>query len=322
MTWPTGGHFAILFSGDTPDQLRGPQFHKAWVDELAKYQYPQEAWDNLEFGLRLGNHPQVVVTTTPRPIPIIKNLLEDDDVVLTRGSSYENIANLAPTFIRRVLKRYEGTRVGRQELHAELLTDVPGALWTYDLLEQHRVKALPEMVRIIVAVDPAVTSMENSDETGIIVCGKGVDNHGYVLRDYSRRVSPNMWAKAAVSAYHEWEADRIIAETNNGGDLVEATIRTVDPKVSFKKVQAARGKVPRAEPVAALYEQGKIHHYGQFAVLEDQQTSYTADGYMRQGRIDGSTSPDRLDALVWGMTELMVRPVLDLDPKGWKGLKR
>jgi phage terminase large subunit-like protein len=321
LTWPNGT-FAILFSGDSPDQLRGPQFHKAWVDELAKYLYPQETWDNLEFGLRLGDNPQALVTTTPRPIPIIKSMIEDEQVHLTRGSSYENISNLAPSFIRRVIKKYEGTRVGRQELHAEVLTDMPGALWTYEMIEQCRVTRIPEMVRIIVAVDPAVTAHEDSDETGIVVVGLGVDGLGYVLRDLSGRFSAETWAQKVVDAYYDYNADRVVAEVNNGGDLVETVIRTKDRKVSYKAVHAARGKIRRAEPIAAMYERGLVRHHGQFAAMEDQMTTYNPGEAMTptERRRTKMLSPDRMDAMVWGFTELLLKEQ-DLD-SNWGVVKR
>jgi phage terminase large subunit-like protein len=321
LMWPNGT-FAILFSGDSPDQLRGPQFHKAWVDELAKYLYPQETWDNLEFGLRLGSNPQAIVTTTPRPIPIIKSMVEDEQVHVTRGSSYENISNLAPSFIRRVIRKYEGTRVGRQELHAEVLTDMPGALWTYEMIEKCRVTRIPEMVRIVVAVDPAVSASEDSDETGIVVCGFGVDGLGYVLRDYSGRYSPEAWAQKAIDAYYDYTADRIVAEVNNGGDLVETVIRSKDSRVSYKDVHASRGKIRRAEPIAALYERGMVRHHGQFAAMEDQMTTYNPAEAQTptERRRTKMLSPDRMDAMVWGFTELMLKDQDDGSP--WGVVKR
>lgn len=324
LLWPNGS-FATLFSGDTPDQLRGPQFHYAWVDELAKFQYPQETWDNLEFGLRLGDNPQAIVTTTPRPIPIIKSMLEDDMCVVTRGSSYENISNLAPTFIRRVLRKYEGTRVGRQELHAEVLTDMPGALWTYEMIEQCRVRRVPEMQRIVVAIDPAVTSHEESDETGIIVAGLGVDDIGYILRDLSGRYSPDGWAEKAIAAYYEYGADRIVAEVNNGGDLVETILRSKDRNVSYRDVHAARGKTRRAEPVASLYERRLVRHHGQFAVMEDQMTSYNPEEQptLATRRRTKKLSPDRMDGMVWAITDLMLKNVAEnYDARAWRVAKR
>lgn len=296
VVWPNG-MVAIIYSGDEPDQLRGPQHGSAWVDELAKFKYPQETWDNLEFGLRLGNNPQVVCTTTPRPIPIIKKLVADADTVDVTGSSYENLANLATRYINRVIKKYEGTRLGRQELHGVLLDDAPGALWSRDLLEETRVTKAPDLIRIVVGVDPQGAQGEQNAETGIVAAGLGVDGHGYVLDDATISGSPDTWGKAAVAQYHKLKADRMIGETNNGGDMVEFTIRTVDSTVSFKQVRASRGKQTRAEPVAALYEQKRIHHVGMFPELEDQQCQWVP------GDAD---SPDRMDAVVWALTELML----------------
>lgn len=307
LMWPKGCS-ALLFSGDTPDQLRGPQHAKAWVDELFKMQYPEDTFSNLEFGLRSGDNPQMVITSTPRPIPLLKTLLEDEQVYVTRGSSYDNISNLAPAYIKRVIRRYEGTRLGRQELHAEVLTDMPGALWTYEMIEKSRTTAVPEMKRIVVSVDPAVSAHEDSNETGIVVCGKGTDGLGYVLRDKSGRYSADAWAKIVCDLYDEYDADRVIGEVNNGGDLVETVIRSKSRNVSYKEVRASKGKTTRAEPVSALYERNLIKHHGQFAVMEDQMTSWVPDQIptAAQRRKLKSTSPDRMDAMVWGMTELML----------------
>ena len=298
LTWPNGA-FAMTYSAENPDLLRGPQHEKAWVDELAKFKYLEDCWDNLLLGLRIGRDPQALITTTPRPNKVLKGIMMDPTTVMTRGSTYDNIANLAPTFIEVIKSKYEGTRLGRQELFAEILDDNPGALWTRKNLEDTRLsKNLPEMKRIVVAIDPAVTSNEKSDETGIIVAGLGTDNHGYVLEDISMRASPDTWARAAVMAYDKWQADRIIGEANNGGDMIEFTIRTVNPKVSYKKIWATRNKQTRAEPVAALYEQGKVHHVGYYAVLEDEYCEW----------VPGAASPNHLDAAVWAFTELMLNP--------------
>jgi predicted phage terminase large subunit-like protein len=297
LSWPNGA-VAMAYSGDEPDQLRGPQHDAAWADEPAKWKYPVAAWDNLEFGLRLGHSPRVVATTTPRPIKLIRDLLADAMTVVTRGSTFENVAHLAPSFVDRMKKKYEGTRLGRQELHAEVLDDVPGALWQRQHLDRDRRTRVPELERVVVAIDPATTSGEDSDETGIIIAGRAADGHAYVVEDLSCRVSPDAWARRAVSAYHGHRADRIVAEVNNGGDMVERVIRTVDPNVAYKAVRASRGKTVRAEPVAALYEQARVHHVGLFAALEDQMCSFTPDQY--------EGSPDRVDALVWCLTELML----------------
>ncbi|WP_424139384.1 terminase large subunit domain-containing protein [Roseomonas chloroacetimidivorans] len=271
-------------------------------DELAAWRYP-EAWDMLMFGLRLGDDPRAVVTTTPKPVKLVRDLLRDPTTAVTRGSTYENKGNLAPAFLSQIVAKYEGTRLGRQELNAEVLEDVPGALWNREMLDSLRIKRAPEdLKRIVVAVDPAGSSGEDADETGIVVCGLGRDGHGYVLEDLTCRESPDGWAQAAVNAYRRHKADRIVAERNFGGDMVESTIRTVDRNVPVTLVHASRGKVRRAEPVAALYEQGRVHHVGAFAAMEDQMCAFTADF----DRAKAGYSPDRLDAAVWGLTNLMV----------------
>ena len=296
LSWPNGAK-ATLYSGDEPDQLRGPQHDLAWADEPAKWKNACAAWDNLELGLRLGNHPRVLATTTPRTIPLLKRLLGDAGTVVTRGSTYENADNLAPAFLERVKTRYEGTRMGRQELHAEMLEDVPGALWQLDNLEKYRVRAAPPLSRIVIGIDPATTSGEDSNETGMIVAGKGKDGEAYVLEDLSCRLSPDGWARRAIAAFRRHKADRIVAETNNGGELVEGVLRTVMPNVPYRRVHASRGKAVRAEPISALYEQGRVHHVGFWGALEGQMCSFTPE------RLEGS--PDRVDALVWCLTELM-----------------
>jgi phage terminase large subunit-like protein len=304
LTWPNGAT-ALLFNATEPDQLRGPQFDLAWCDELAKWRYAQEAWDMLQFGLRLGDDPRQLVTTTPRPIPLIRMLLKDDRTVTTKGSTYDNRANLAGVFMDTVIKRYEGTRLGRQELNAEVLDDIPGSLWTRDGLDRHRVdrKKLPDMQRIVVAVDPAATSSETAKsdataETGIVVCGLGTNNRGYVLDDQSCRESPNGWGRRAISCYDQFSADAIVVERNQGGDMVANTLRSVRQQVPIIEVHASRGKVTRAEPVSAMYEQGRVSHVGSFPTLEDQMVLFTTNG------IVGDTTADRVDALVWAFTEL------------------
>lgn len=302
LTWPNGAT-AICYSGEEPDQLRGPQFHKGWFDELAKYRYPQETWDNFEFGNRLGDNPQVIITTTPRPIPIIINMVEDKDFVVTRGSSYQNISNLSPKYIKRVIKRYEGTRLGRQELHAEILRDMTGALWSNAMIERNRIKKLPELVRIIVAVDPATThNVEEGtpNECGVIVGGITNDRTIVVLADASEVLSPAGWGLRCVNLYKLWRADKIIGESNQGGEMVRATIQNVDADVPVDLVWASKGKVARGEPISALSEQDRIKFLGNFPDLENQLTAIMPDGkYMGPG------SPDRYDAFVWMATELM-----------------
>jgi len=298
LTFPNGV-LAIIYSGDEPDQLRGPQHQKAWVDELSKFKYHQDTWDNLMLGLRKGDKPQAVVTTTPRPIKIIKELMLDSRTALTRGHTLENKDNLAPAFLKYILRKYEGTRLGRQELAGEILDDNPDALWERAKIDELRVNKHPDLVRVVVGVDPAATAKEESSDTGIIVAGiahsAGI-MHGYILADLTIKGTPDQWATAAVTGYHSAKADKIIGEVNNGGDMVEHTIKTVDNNVSFKSVHASRGKYIRAEPVSALYEQGRIHHVGFFPELEDQLCEW----------VPGDTSPDRLDALVWAITELML----------------
>lgn len=294
---------ATTYSADEPERLRGPQHDAAVCDELAAWRYP-EAWDMLQFGLRLGDDPRCVVATTPKPVKLLKELLarEGKDVVVSRGSTYQNKANLARAFLDTIVTKYEGTRLGRQELLAELLSDVPNALWQRSKIDELRVaRPAPELTRIVVAIDPAAKSTEGSDETGIIVAGIGKDQHGYVLDDLSGHYQPLGWARKAIWAYEHYKADRIIAEINNGGEMVEATLRSVNKTVSYKGVHATRGKVIRAEPIAALYEQGKVHHVGSFPQLEDQMCEMTLDF----DRNAAGYSPDRLDANVWALTELM-----------------
>jgi phage terminase large subunit-like protein len=298
LTWPNGVT-ASLFSAEEPDRLRGPQSDLIWADEPASWKYP-ETWDMAMFGLRLGKDPRVCATTTPRPTTLIRALVRDPLTVVTRGSTYENRENLAPAFIDKIIRKYEGTRLGRQELNAEILDDNPGALWQRDVIEHLRVPGneVPPLIRIVVGVDPAVSGGEEADETGIVVDGMAANGHCYVLADASVRGTPHQWALAAVRAYHRWQADRMIGEVNNGGDLVEVNIRTVDPIVAYRAVHATRGKLVRAEPIAALYEQGRVHHVGAFPQLEDQLCEWSP----------GNHSPDRLDAHVWAMTELLAVP--------------
>ena len=285
-----------LFSAEEPDRLRGPQHEFVWCDELAAWQYA-DTWDQLQFGLRLGEAPQVAIATTPRPTPLLKRIMADDHTTITRGSTYDNLANLAPTMAASILAKYEGTRLGRQEIMGEILDDVEGALWTAAMLDEHRVTEAPEIVRIVVAVDPAVTSGEDADETGIVAVGKGSDGRAYVLADRSCRESPAGWAHRAVGLFHELGSiGTIVGEANQGGDLIEATLRAVDPGIPYIKINAKQGKRLRAEPIAALYEQGRVSHVGpDLKTLEDQMTGWLPDsGY----------SPDRLDALVHAIAEL------------------
>lgn len=286
------------FSATDPDRLRGPQFHRAWCDELAAWRYP-ETFDQLMFGLRLGKRPQCVITTTPKPSPLIRTLLERDDCIITTGSTFENSDNLAESTLQMLRDKYEGTSMGRQELYAEVIDATEGALWTPSIIDRGRksIKNITEKItNILISVDPAVTSGSSSDETGIVVVGKDSDNEYYVLDDKSGKYKPDQWGQKAIDLFYQWDADRIVAEVNNGGDLVERLLRTIDTGVRYKSVHATRGKMVRAEPIAALYEQGKVHHCGVFSELETQMCTYTGER--------PRPSPDRLDALVWGLSEL------------------
>lgn len=306
LTWPNGS-IATLYTADQPNRLRGPQHHWGIADELAAWRYPDDAWSNLLMGMRLGELPQIAIATTPRPIPIIRDLLKDAASAIVRGTTYENVGNLAPAFFKQIITKYEGTRLGRQELNADLLDDVPGALWTHDLIDKGRVKVHPELYRIVVAVDPAASSGEGSNDTGIVVTGIDGNQHGYVLDDLTMHDTPAKWGEAAVLAYDQYKADRIVAEVNHGGDMVAHVIATAAEKlyrdgkrksanIAFTAVRASKGKYTRAEPISALYEQGRVHHVGALAKLEDQMCTW----------LPGEDSPDRLDAAVWGLTELMI----------------
>ncbi len=307
LVWPNGA-IAQAFSAHDPESLRGPQFDAAWVDELAKWRNAQATWDMLQFALRLGENPQQVVTTTPRNVGVLKKLLKVDSTVQTSAPTEANRAYLAESFLREVEARYAGTRLGRQELAGELLEDMDGALWTHSQLEGLRCEALPEMDRIVVAVDPPVSGHAGSDECGIIVvgvCTKGPvqEWRACVLDDVSvRAASPDAWARVALTAMESWGADRLVAEVNQGGDLVQAVINQFDPLVPYKAVRASRGKAARAEPVAALYEQARVTHMAGLEALEDQMCEMTTQGFVGQG------SPDRVDALVWALHELIIAP--------------
>jgi phage terminase large subunit-like protein len=311
--------------------LRGPQHDCLWFDELAAFKNTMEVWTTAMLGLRLGKRPRAIVTTTPKPVPLIRDLLKRSgkDVSLTTARTVDNAANLAASFLSEIAGRYSGTRLGRQELDGELLDDVENALWSRDLIEQCRVEKAPVLKRIIVAIDPAVSAGADSDETGVIVAGLGVDDHGYVLEDASGKYQPIDWARKAISLYRVHGADRIIAESNNGGELVRLTLATVDSNAPVKLVTASRGKITRAEPISSLFEQRRAHLVGSFPELEDQMCTFTPGS---------SGSPDRLDALVWAMSELMLSsngadgwiewakqlaigppaPVFD-DPLPWRG---
>lgn len=315
LTWPNGAT-ALLFNAVEPDQLRGPQFDAAWSDELAKWRYAQETWDNLQFGLRLGDDPRQMITTTPRPIKTLKAIAAEPGVVITRGSTYDNANNLAQKFLDRIEDRYGGTRLGRQEIDAEIIDDSPDSLWRRASIDENRVTLkdgrhykggqvfkLPDMRRVVVAIDPAAKSGGSGEggegaETGIIAAGLGVDGRGYVLDDVSCSLDPNGWARRACAAFDKHEGDLVVVEQNQGGEMVTAVLRSVRPTVPIKAEHASRGKVTRAEPVAALYAQGRISHVGSFPALEDQMVVFTPFG------IEGGTTGDRVDALVWALTNL------------------
>jgi phage terminase large subunit-like protein len=297
LRWPNGAT-ATLYSADAPERLRGPQHDAFWADELCAWREASYAWDMLLLGLRLGTNPRGIITTTPKPITLYKQLLADPTVVVTVSSTFRNAANLAPEFLNEIISRYQGTRLGRQELDAELVDDVEGALWRREWIARNRVSIAPHLESTIVAVDPAVTGTAASHETGIVVAGVDHRGHVYVLEDLSMRGSPHAWARRAVEAYHTHRATDIVAEGNQGGELVRVTLQTVDEDASITIVHASHGKRTRAEPVAALYEQGRVHHVGTFPTLEDQLCLWDATS--------GDISPDRLDALVWAVTQLGV----------------
>ncbi len=298
LEWPNGA-IAQAFSAEDPEGLRGPQFAAAWADELAKWRNAEETWDMLQFGLRLGDDPRQVVTTTPRPIPLMKRLLKDARTKVSRAATRANIGNLAPGFLESIVGRYAGTRLGRQELDGELIEDRADALWRRDLIERARVASAPELLRIVVAIDPPASSKRGADACGLVVAGVAADGQAHVLEDATLcEVQPARWARAAIALYHKHQADCLIAEVNQGGEMVARVLAEVEPGVPVRSVRATRGKWLRAEPVAALYEQGRVHHVGAFPALEDELCDFGLDG-LSSGR-----SPDRLDALVWALTAL------------------
>jgi phage terminase large subunit-like protein len=306
ISWANGAK-AEFFSAEDPERLRGPQFHAAWCDEMAAWRNMQEVWDMLQFTLRLGRNPRILITTTPKPVKLIRHILakskeEPDRYVVTTGSSYDNADNIDLD----ALKAYEGTRLGRQELYAEVLEEAAGALWSVEMID--KCQEYPEDIdleslqRIVVAVDPAVTSNEESDMTGIVVAGIDINGHGHILEDATEQLTPSGWAKKVVELYYKYGADRIVAERNQGGDMVRHTIETEDNTVPIRLVHASRGKFARAEPVSALYEQGRVKHLPGLDELEQQMVTWEPLGSMG--------SPDRLDALVWALTDLMLGGIL------------
>lgn len=317
LTWPNGCK-ALLFSAEDPETLRGASGSFFWWDELAKSRYARAGWENMLFGMREGN-PRGIVTTTPRPTPLLKELIARPSTLKTLGSTWDNRENLSPVFYREVIEPLMGTRLGRQEIEAEILDDTPGALWTRGLIEENRLPGwkteeerqalIASMKRIVVAMDPAATSTDTADEMGIIVAGLRSDDHGCVLADLTERLSPDKAARRAIQAYDDWNADRIVGEINNGGEWIGQTVKLTakamqsegaraSSEISYKAVHASRGKQTRAEPIAALDEQHKVHHIGTFPKLEDQLCEWQP--------LAGDKSPDRLDARVWALTELML----------------
>lgn len=307
LVWPNGS-VGYCFSAEDPDGLRGFQFHAAWSDELCKWRYPEETWSNLQLALRLGDYPRQVVTTTPRPMALLKRLMVAETTRRSTGTTYDNADNLSAAFMSEIAAAFEGSAIGRQELLGEMVEDVAGALWSWSMIEAAQLSVKPDFVdhldRIVVAVDPPATAGPDADECGIIVAGSMTGDgqldpgRGFVITDRSRGgLSPIEWAQRAVNAYHEFHADRIIVEVNQGGDMVRSIVAQVDPSVPVREVRATRGKYLRAEPVAALYEQGRVRHLARLPDLEDQMAHFTGTG---------GKSPDRLDALVWALTELML----------------
>ena len=319
LTWENGAKVEF-FSAEDPERLRGPQFHAAWADEVAAWRNQQDVWDMLQYTLRLGSHPRVMVTTTPKPTKLMRHLLKSERSHITHGSTFDNAANLATPFLEGIKKEYEGTRLGRQELYAEMLEEADGALWTTEMLDACEISPedLPVLNRIVVSLDPAVTKNAESDMTGIVVAGIDVNGIGYVLEDATNRLSPAEWAAKAVSLYHHYQADRIVAERNQGGEMVRRTLEAEDETVPIRLVHASRGKMARAEPISALYERGKVKHVRGLDELETQMRTW--------GPLGSVGSPDRLDACVWALTDLMLNgvstPNLRLSYSDAKGLEQ
>jgi phage terminase large subunit-like protein len=304
LVWPNGA-VATLFSAEQPESLRGPQHDTAWCDELAKWKYLERAWDNLQLGLRVGERPRQMITTTPRALAALKAIIARSDTVMTRGTTYDNRANLAAAVFAEIIRRYEGTRFGRQELNAELLEDVQGALWTRAMLDAVRLAegtTAPQMARVVVGVDPSGTRGADDERAsiGIVAAGKGIDGLGYVLADFTCALSPAGWGRRVAEAVSSHGADCVVAEQNFGGAMVESVLAAAKVGARVKMVTASRGKVVRAEPIAALYEKQRVRHTAPFAALEDQLVAFTTEGYVGEG------SPDRADAMVWALTELML----------------
>lgn len=321
LTWENGA-YVQFFSAEEPERLRGPQFEAAWCDELAAWNRDRDTWDMLQFCLRLGKHPQTCVTTTPKPTKLVRDIMKNPKTVVTYGSTFDNSANLAATYLQSVKDMYDGTRLGRQELYAEVLDEASGALWTRELLSKCEVEvddplAFSEtLARVVVSVDPAVSSNAESDMTGIVVAGMDINGVCYILHDATERYTPEGWAAKAIELYHLYGADRIVAERNQGGEMVRYTFKTIDETIPIKLVHASRGKFARAEPVSSLYERGRVKHVRGLDLLEDQMVQWEPLGSIG--------SPDRLDAMVWAVTELALkgisRPELNLAYSDAKGL--
>lgn len=303
------GAVATLFGGNTPERLRGPQFDFVWIDEFAKFRNPEELYTQVMMCLRLGAHPRCLITTTPRPFPLLENLLKDSKTAVTRGSTFDNAENLAPTYIAHMKSTYAATRLGAQELYAEILSERDGALWNRSMI-RYQLPTNENWRRIVIAIDPATTHHDQSDETGIMVVGLHDDGYVYVLDDLSGRLPPTEWGTRVTEAYWRYKADRVVAEVNKGGDLVERVVKSIDPHIAYKAVRATRGKVVRAEPVASLYEQGKVFHVRPLAALEQQICDYVPNRTAK--------SPDRMDALVWAVTDLMLAREASAEPKVWE----
>ena len=302
LEWPSGA-IGMVFSAEDPEQLRGPQFDAAWCDELAKWTYVEATFDMLQFGLRLGLRPRQLITTTPRPIPLIKRLVADPRTAVTRAPTHANAAHLSPAFLDEVLARYAGTRLGRQEIDGEIIEERSDALWTRGMIEAARVSSAPPLRRIVVGIDPPGSGRPGADSCGIVAAGIAEDGCIYVLEDATvEGLSPHGWASRAVALYHRRKADSLVAEVNMGGDMVRAVIQQVDANVPLRTVHATRGKWLRAEPVAMMYQQGKVKHVEPpLQALEDEMCDFGLGG------LSSGASPDRLDALVWAVTELTAR---------------
>ena len=302
------GAKATLFGGNSPERLRGPQFDFAWIDEFAKFKRPEELFNQVMMCLRLGENPRCIITTTPRPVPFLKKLSDQKTTITTHGTTFDNAKNLAPNYLQEMQKTYAQTTLGLQELYAELLLDHEGALWKREMI-RYKMPETEDWKRVVIAIDPATTHHAQSDETGIVIAGLHEDGYVYVLDDLSGKLSPTEWGIKVTEAYWKHKADRVVAEINKGGDLVERVVKSIDPHVSYRAVRATRGKIVRAEPVAALYEQDKIYHIKPFKKLEEQCCEYNPE-YT-------TNSPDRMDALVWAITDLMLAKEATFAPKVW-----